>query len=312
MRSRSVSRRASCADLLRELRFLDLLERLERFLLARIGFAELRLNRAQLLAQIELALVLLDLDLGLALHVLHHARARDLALERDEDERMRWPTSRRCRTSSLSEIRKFMFVAARSANRPGSDTFILRICGHLVRNAVDELGERLGRRDHARDEVLDLVRVARRSPCAALIDGDRVAARSARSPSTMMRRSPCSVIWTVSPGRLIRSCTRAATPTRPTNLLRVHRLVVIARSRRPAPTIRPGSSLARSSARFSGRAHLHRDRAQRVHDRRPQRHQRQRRRELGLEDVFFALVAGHATVGAGRTNGREANRYQRV
>ena len=35
--------------------------------------------------------------------------------------------------------------------------------------------------------------------------------------STVMRRSPCSVIWTVSPGRLMRSCTRAATPTRPTN-----------------------------------------------------------------------------------------------
>ena len=43
-----------------------------------------------------------------------------------------------------------------------------------------------------------------------------------------MRRSPCSVICTVSPGRLIRSCTRAATPTRPTNSLRVDRLVVVA------------------------------------------------------------------------------------
>ena len=75
---RSVSRRASCADLLGQLRLLDLLEQLDRFLLARIRLAELRLDRAQLLAQIELALVLLDLDLGLALHVFHHARARRL------------------------------------------------------------------------------------------------------------------------------------------------------------------------------------------------------------------------------------------
>jgi len=33
--------------------------------------------------------------------------------------------------------------------------------------------------------------------------------------SMTMRRSPWRVICTVSPGRLIRSCTRAATPTRP-------------------------------------------------------------------------------------------------
>ncbi len=36
--------------------------------------------------------------------------------------------------------------------------------------------------------------------------------------STTMRRSPCSVIWIVSPGRLMRSCTRAATPTRLMNV----------------------------------------------------------------------------------------------
>ena len=81
MRMRSVSRRASCADLLGQLRLVDLLEQLDRFLLAGIRFAELGLDRAQLLAEIELALVLLDLDLGLPLHVLHHARARNFALE---------------------------------------------------------------------------------------------------------------------------------------------------------------------------------------------------------------------------------------
>src|SRR6478736_2190899 len=68
-------------DALGELRLVDLLEQLNGFLLTRVGLAQLRLDRPQLLAQIELALVLLDLDLGLALHVLHHPRACNLAIE---------------------------------------------------------------------------------------------------------------------------------------------------------------------------------------------------------------------------------------
>ena len=43
-----------------------------------------------------------------------------------------------------------------------------------------------------------------------------------------------------------------------------------------------------------GRAHLDRDRAERINDRRPEGHERQRRRKLRLEDLFFALVASHA------------------
>ena len=70
-------------------------------------------------------------------------------------------------------------------------------------------------------------------------------------PSTTMRRSPCSVIWIVSPGRLIRSCTRAATPTRPTKASGL-----IGSSWSPlattSPTMSPGSSFARMIARFSG------------------------------------------------------------
>ena len=40
-------------------------------------------------------------------------------------------------------------------------------------------------------------------------------------------------------------------------------------------------------------AHLHGDGAERVDDRRPERHERQRRRQLRLEDVVFALWLGH-------------------
>src|SRR6202011_5228827 len=66
---------------LRELRVVDLLEELNGFLLAGIGLAQLRLDGAQMVGEVELALVLLDLDLGLPLHVLHHPSACDLALE---------------------------------------------------------------------------------------------------------------------------------------------------------------------------------------------------------------------------------------
>src|SRR5688572_21666603 len=41
------------------------------------------------------------------------------------------------------------------------------------------------------------------------------------------------------------------------------------------------------------RSHLYGDRAKGVDDRRPQRHQRQRRRELGLQDLFLSLRLCH-------------------
>ena len=145
MRMRSVSRRASCAALLGQLRFLDLLQELERFLLARVGLAELGLNRAQLLAQIELALVLLDLDLGLPLHVLHDARARDLALEAGEDELEA--------LADVEALQHFVLVGdaevhvrrrqVREASRIRH--VHLQDRRHLVRDAIDQLGQRLGR-----------------------------------------------------------------------------------------------------------------------------------------------------------------------
>ena len=150
MRIRSVSRRASCADLLRQLGFLDLLEQIDRFLLARIGLAQLGLDRAQLLAQIELALVLLDLDLGLPLHVLHHARARDFALEPREDEAQPLADVEPLQHLVLvgdAEVhvrRREVGEAARIGDVHLEDR------RHFVRNAIHQLGERLRRRHDAR------------------------------------------------------------------------------------------------------------------------------------------------------------------
>ena len=50
-------------------------------LFARIGLTQFDLNRAHLLAEVELPLMLLDLQFGLSLHVLHHPSACELALQ---------------------------------------------------------------------------------------------------------------------------------------------------------------------------------------------------------------------------------------
>ena len=137
-------------DFFGQLRVFDLLEEIDRFLLARIGLAQLGLNRAQLLAQIELALVLLDLDLGLPLHVFHHARARDFALEAREDE-----------AQPLADVEPLqhlvlvgdaeVHVRRREVGEPARIGDVhLEDRRHFVGNAIDQLGERLRRRHDAR------------------------------------------------------------------------------------------------------------------------------------------------------------------
>ena len=73
-------------DFLWQMRLVDAPQQLGAFAFTRIGLAKLGLDRAQLLLEKELALVLLDLHFGRLLHVIHDARARDFALEPAEDE----------------------------------------------------------------------------------------------------------------------------------------------------------------------------------------------------------------------------------
>ncbi len=161
---RSVSRRASWPTFSGSFASSIFFEQLDRFLLARIRLAELRLDRAQLLAQVELALVLLDLDLGLALHVLHHARARDFALESREDEAQP--------LADVEPLQHLVLVGdaevhvrrreVGEASRIGD--VHLEDRRHFVRDAIDQLGERLRGRHDARHEIVDLARVGRRLP----------------------------------------------------------------------------------------------------------------------------------------------------
>ena len=182
MRMRSVSRRASWAIFSGSFASSIFLQNVDRFFLARVGFAQLRLDRAQLLAEIELALVLLDLDLGLLLHVLHHARARDLALETREDEAQP--------LSDVEALQHFVLVGdpevhvrRREIGEPARIGDVhLEDRRHFVRNAIDELGERLRGRHDARHEVVDV----------AWVGGDFARranrARSGTDPSAPSRR----------------------------------------------------------------------------------------------------------------------------
>src|SRR6185312_1545474 len=74
--------------------------------------------------------------------------------------------------------------------------------------------------------------------------------------------------------------------------VRVDRFVVIARGDEQ-PHDEPGLVVAPNDRQVFGSAHLHRDRAQRIDNRRPQRHERQGRRQLRAKNLFLALCASH-------------------
>ncbi len=105
--------------------------------------------------------MLLDLDLGLALHVLGDARAPDFALDAAKEE-----------FQALSDVEPLEnFVLVRNLEveiRRGEIGEAARIRDihledrrHFVRNAIDQLGQRLGAGHDPGDEIIDLVRIGR-------------------------------------------------------------------------------------------------------------------------------------------------------
>jgi hypothetical protein len=280
------------SDLLRQLGFLDLLEQIDRFLLAGVGFAQLGLNRAQLLAQIELALVLLDLDLRLALDVFHDAGARHLALQPREDE-----------PQTLAHVQPLEYlvlvgdlevhVRCREVGEPARVGHVhLENRRHFVRNAVHELGERFGGRHDARHEILDLRGVggqlARR-----VDDGYRIRLDLRHLIDDDAPQPLQSDLYSVARqiDALVHAGGHAHASEKP---VRVDRLVVVA-ARHHQRDNEAGLLVRPEQRQILRRAHLNRDGTQRVHDRGSQCHERQRRRELGLEDLFLALGFGHGT-----------------
>ena len=261
---RSVSRRASCAIFSGSFAVLDLLENVERFFLARVCFAKLGLDRAQLLAEIELALVLLDLDLGLLLHVLHHARPRDFALEPREDE-----------AQPLSDVEALqhlvlvgdpeVHVRRREVGEPARIGDVhLEDRRNFVRNAIHELGQRLGGRDDARHEVVDVALVGRRFARRAN-RRDRVGFRLLHSVDhdapQSLQRDLHRVARQIDP--LVDACRDANASE---ESVRVDRLVVVA-ARDDEGHDQSGLFVRPEQREVFRCAHLHRDRSERINDR---------------------------------------------
>jgi hypothetical protein len=270
--------------------FLELAQRLHRFLLARIRLAQLGLDRAQLLAQVELALVLLDLHLGLALDVLHHARARDLALQPVEDEAQPLPDVEPLQDLVLVRDPEVHVRRREVGEPPRIGDVHLEDRRHLVRDAIDQVGERLGRGDDARHEVVHLVLVGRRL-ARGLDLGDRVGAVLRRSldrdAPQPLQRDLDGLAGEVDALVHARGDADAAD-----ELVRVDRLVVVARGDDEGDD-EPRILVVAQEREVLRGPHLHRDRAERIHDRGAERHQRKLRRELGLEDLFLALRTSH-------------------
>ena len=297
---RSVSRFASCTTFSGRFASSIFLQQIDGFLLARIGLAELRLNRAQLLAQIELALVLLDLHLGLALDVLHHARALHFALEAREHE-----------ANALADVEALdhlvlvgdaeVHVRGREVGEaPRVRHVHLQDRRNLVRNAIHQLRERLGRVHEPRHQLLAVDRIERRfgrGPDAR--DRIRFALLDALDDDAPepLQRDLDGVAGEVDP--LVHSRRHAHAAEEGAG---VDRLVVIAAGD-DQPDDEAGFVVGTDDREIFGGAHLDRDRAERVDDRRPQRHEREGRRQLGLEDLFLALCSGHGSSECGEALG---------
>jgi hypothetical protein len=275
---------------LREFRLLDLLEELDRLLLPGIRLAQLRLNRAQLLSKIELALVLLDLDLRLALHVFHHAGACNFALEPAEDEPQPLPDVEALEHLVLVGDPEVHVRRGQVGKAPRVGDVHLQNRGHLVGNAVHHLGERLGRRRDACDQVGDFVGI-RRQVLRGMHgrDGERFVLLDVvdDDPAQPLQRDLHRVAGKIDALVHARGYPHTAHETR-----RVDRLVVVA-ARDDEGHDQSGFFVRAEKREVLRGSHLYCDRTQRVDDRGSQCHERECGRELRLEKLFLALGSGH-------------------
>ena len=278
------------ADTLGELGRVDLAQQLDGFLFARVGLAEFRLDGAQLLPQVELALVLLDLDLGLPLHVFHHPRTCHFALEPVQDETQPLP--------DIEALEHLVLVADAEIHvgrgQVGEATRVrdihLQDRRHFIRNPVHQLGQRLGRRDHARDEVIEIGGVGGRLPGRA--NGcDRVRFLPVdpldHDPAQALERDLHRIAGQVDP--LVHARRHADPADEP---LGVDGVVMIPAGDHERHD-EAGLVIGAEQREILRRAHLHGDGAERIHDSGSKRHERERRRELALENLVFSLWSGH-------------------
>ena len=270
---------------------LDARQQLAHVLLVGVGLAQLALDRAQLLPQEELALVLVDLDLGLLLDVVEHARPRHLTLQPREHE-----------AQPLSDVQALQhLVAIRDpeaevgGREVGEAPWIGHVHaqdrGHVARDLLGHVGQRLGGRDHPRDQLAALGGLHRR---LARVAHDRHGV--GLGLLHVLDHDPLHALQR--------------------DLHRVPRQVdALVHARGHPDAIHHGGGvegilgLARGDderhgqSRFGivveqrdvfGGPHLHRDRAVREDDRRAQRHERHRARQQRCEQIFLPRDFRHS------------------
>jgi hypothetical protein len=284
MRMRSVSRRASCPA--RSGSFASSI-----FLRSSIAsLAQLRLNRAQLLPEIELALVLLDLDLRLALHVLHDPGARNFALEPAEDETQPLPDVEALEHLVLVGDPEVHVRRGQVGKTARVGDVHLQDRRHFIGNAIHHLGQRLGCRRDARDQVGDFVGI-RGHVLRGMHgrDGEGLILLDVvdDDPAQPLQRDLHRVAGEIDALVHTRGYTHTAHETR-----RVDRLIVVA-ARDDESHDQTGFFVRAEKGEVLRGSHLYCDRTQRVDDRGSQCHERECGRELRLEKLFLALGSGH-------------------
>ena len=258
-------------------RGVHLLQEVERILLRGIGLAQLGLDRAQLLPQVELAVVRLDFHFGLLAHVLHDPGAAEFLLELAGDE-----VQAALDVQLLQHLVPVGDAEAQVRRRevgkpPGVGDVHLEERGHVLGHAIHELRERLCGCHDPRHE---------RAP------GLRVRGRLARRPDTRERigRLLVQFIDDDPPQPLQRDLHRVAGevdalvhPGRDAHAtderLRVA-FVGLARCHRQGHD-QPRLSVVPQKREVFGGTHLHGHGAVRKDERRAERHERQHRRQLG-------------------------------
>ena len=164
-------------------------------------------------------------------------------------------------------------VAARSA-KPRIGDVHLEDRRHLVWNAVDQLRQGLGAGNDAGNEVIHLVRVGRNF--LRRLDADDRERLGLRytfddEPAQSLERDLNRLARQVDP---LVDASRDPNPA--DESLRIEHVIVVAR-RDDESYDQPGLLVRLEQGKILRSPHLHRDGAQRVHDCRSKRHERQRR-----------------------------------
>ncbi len=241
--------------------------------------------------------MLLDLDFGLLLHVIHHARAGHFALETGENE-----------ADALADVEALQHLLLvgdaqihirggeiRETSRVGD--VHLEDLRHLVGNAVHQFGERLRGRDGARHQLIELRGVRGRFLRALhLRDGvrfqlvDRIDGDAAQPLQRDLHRFAGQIDALVHAGGHTDPADEPG---------RVYGVVAVTVGDDEGYD-QPGFLMGPQQGQVLRGPHLHGDRPQRVDDRRAQRHERQRGGQLRAEDLFLSLAAGHGDGGMAR------------